>query len=370
MSSTLCPEWIKGVTKKGFIVESKMEAELKENKTNTHNPAMKPSKNGKSGLAVRVLVSLTLLLIIISYVDVWMVLGLLTRVDFFYFGVMLLLLLADRFLMAYKWKFLIRAGGTPLSMGQCLRVYLISGFFGAFLPSSIGADIYRIYYTSKRAGSTEAIIASVILERFIGIVATATFAFLGLVWLIKTHPQPFLGASMTMILIAFLVLSLIGLWLSIQQITLAGSEYLLNHLRDNWFFKKWLQCQRAYVAYRHHKRMLLIFFLLSVLEQSLFPIVNYWGARAMGLNIEFVYFIGIIPICLILMRLPISINAIGVQEGLYVFFFSRLGLSVTEAFSFALLVRIATWVIKLLGAILYLTESSEQRQALQYSAKQ
>jgi uncharacterized membrane protein YbhN (UPF0104 family) len=70
------------------------------------------------------------------------------------------------------------------------------------------------------------------------------------------------------------------------------------------------------------------------------------------------------------MRIPISVNAIGVQEGLYALFFSRLGFSVTEAFSLALLLRIGHWLVVLPGGILYLIHRSEQKNLLKYQAKQ
>ena len=91
----------------------------------------------------------------------------------------------------------------------------------------------------------------------------------------------------------------------------------------------------------------------------------------MDIDINFIYLIGIIPICQILKRIPIFINAIGLQEGLYVFFFSKVGVSYSEAFSLSLLMRVAILLVVLVcGGILYLTESSGQKRELEYPVRQ
>lgn len=328
-------------------------------------------KNSKTGMLLRAIVGTSLLSIVIFRVDFQTALDIFTRTNLYYFSLVLLILFADRFLMAFKWNLLIQIKGIGLSIYQSLKIYLISNFFGIFLPTGIGGDIYRIYYASKRKGQTEDIAASVVLERFMGIISSAIFAVFGIILMIGLNSRIIFGHRMVVIVFGMLILSVAAFWVSIQRGIVNRFESVLKKRGDNRFFNKLLQCQRAYIEFGQHKRVLLVFLFLSVIEQSLFAIANYWGARAMNLDIGFIYFIGIIPICQILMRIPISINAIGVQEGLYTFFFSRLGVSVTEAFSLALLVRIAHWLIVLPGAILYLSDSvrsKRHREILQGSS--
>jgi len=327
-------------------------------------------KKAKAVFPFRAIISVLLFLIVVSRVDLRTVKELFFRTEPFYLGLVLLTLLADRLLMAFKWNLLIRVKGIVISFWQSLRIYIISNFFGIFLPTGIGGDIYRIYYTSKREGQAEEIAASVFLERFIGTIASAMFAVFGFALMMGLYSQLLPGPNTILIIFGLFVFSIAAFWVSIQDKTLTGSEYVLNKLGNIWFFKKWLQCQRAYTGYRQYKRTLIVFFLLSVIEQGFFSIANYWGAKALNLDIGFAYFIGIIPICQIIMRIPISVNAIGVQEGLYALFFSRLGFSVSEAFSLALLLRVSHWLVVLPGGILYLTHRSEQKNLLEYPIKQ
>jgi hypothetical protein len=189
----------------------------------------------------------------------------------------------------------------------------------------VGGDIYRIYHTARYHGRAEDVTASVIFERLVGVVASAVFAGIGLICMFVLYQQRLLDTRTVIAIVGLLGLSLLGFWVSIQRATLTFIERLLGRWRDHPFYKKLFKCYQAYLEYRQYKTILIVFFLLSVLEQSFYAVINYWGSKSINLDIDFLYFIGVIPICHILMRIPISINAIGVQEGLYVFFFSSLG---------------------------------------------
>ena len=62
-------------------------------------------------------------------------------------------------------------------------------------------------------------------------------------------------------------------------------------------------------------------------------------------------------------------NAIGVQEGVYALFFSQFGVSVTEAISLALLMRIGHWLVVLPGGLLYMMERGKQKNLVKVGAE-
>ena len=110
-------------------------------------------------------IGLTLLVAIFWWVKPGEVIRLLAQVDPLLFMVTVLIALADRFLMAYKWNLLVRAKAIGMSLARAFKIYLISGFFGLFLPSGVGSDIFRIYYTSTDQGRGTQVAASVLLEK-------------------------------------------------------------------------------------------------------------------------------------------------------------------------------------------------------------
>jgi glycosyltransferase 2 family protein len=315
----------------------------------------------RKGVVVRAAVSLCLLLSVVSQIDAVMVVELFRRTDLFLFGVTVLLLMSDRMLMAFKWNLLTQIKGMGISLWESLRIYLISNFFGIFLPTGVGGDIYRVYYTATRQGRTQDVVASVVLERFIGIIASAAFALIGFSLMLALDVSSSIRLGVVAAIGGCLIVSSAAFWISSRAGTLAALQHLLDSEKTHWLVRKWFQCHEAYIEYQRYRKVLLAFFLLSLFEQGFFAIANYGAARAMGLDVKLIYFIGIIPVCQILMRLPISINAIGVQEGLYAFFFSYLNVSITEAFSLALLVRIGHWLVVLPGGVFYLADRSTSR---------
>ena len=119
---------------------------------------------------------------------------------------------------------------------------------------------------------------------------------------------------------------------------------------------KWLNFHDAYVEYRSFRGTLVVFFALALVEGGLFILVNYSGTRAICLDMGALYLIGIVPICRAINSLPISIGSLGVQEASYVFFFTSVGASASQAFALALVVRVAMWLSYLPGGVFYVME--------------
>lgn len=332
--------------------------------TNTNEKQSTTSHKFGTGFVLRAIIGLSLLIIIITRVDFHTVGRLFRATDHFYLSLTFLLLLLDRILMSYKWNLLTNAKGIKLSVWQSYKIYQISQFLGILLPTGIGGDLYRIYHTSKRVGHGEEITASVILERFLGIIAGALFAVLGLMLMISISPQLSGATSLFMIALGVLTFCIVVFWISIQDVTVTSVRYMRDKWVNNWILKKWLQCQQSYVEYRSHGKSLVLFFLLSLVVASVLVLANYYAARAMGLTVGLVYFIGIIPICYLVIRISISINSIGIREGIYGLLFSMVGVSVSESFSLALIVRFGDWLFVLAGGIFYLMDSASEKKAM------
>jgi len=85
--------------------------------------------------------------------------------------------------------------------------------------------------------------------------------------------------------------------------------------------------------YRKRRLIGLLFFLLTCIEVSLPVIRGYLVATALSLNVSLAYFFAFVPIILLMIRLPISIDGFGLQEGGFVYFLSFVGISATLGFS-------------------------------------
>ena len=83
------------------------------------------------------------------------------------------LVVIDRTLMAYRSVALLctlEPHARP-SLWQALRVFFVSTFLGTFLPASIGGDAARAYALSQLQVPTAQAVASVLLDRLLGVVS-------------------------------------------------------------------------------------------------------------------------------------------------------------------------------------------------------
>jgi hypothetical protein len=96
--------------------------------------------SGRWLLALRILVSLGLLALVLSKIDLADALAVLrgARVDLPI--AMLSVLALDRVVAAWRWYILLLAG-TGITFGRVLRLVLVSGFAGYAVPGSVGVEM-------------------------------------------------------------------------------------------------------------------------------------------------------------------------------------------------------------------------------------
>src|SRR5262249_41425677 len=91
------------------------------------------------------------------------------------------LVLVDRTLMACRWLLLlciIDRDRPPLA--ETMRIFFVSTFVGTFLPASIGADAVRAYGMTRLNVRGRDAVASVFMDRMLGIASILVMAAVGL----------------------------------------------------------------------------------------------------------------------------------------------------------------------------------------------
>jgi uncharacterized protein (TIRG00374 family) len=136
------------------------------------------------------------------------------------------------------------------------------------------------------------------------------------------------------------------MWIPLLTIGIVILFYVL--LLSNWkIYKKFKfpylgklnkiieQIKNVFLSFRDRKNTLLIGFILSMLLQTNVIIHYYLIAKSLDFPISLLHFFVIIPLALFIMMIPISVNAIGVRENIFVFFFAPFGITESEAIAFA-----------------------------------
>src|SRR5919197_4089528 len=98
------------------------------------------------------------------------------------------LVLVDRSLMAYRWLVLL-CTVAPVSrppLADVMRIFFVSTFVGTFLPASVGGDAVRAFSLARLGVPTEDAVASVFMDRVLGVASVLAMALIGLTFARET----------------------------------------------------------------------------------------------------------------------------------------------------------------------------------------
>lgn len=310
-------------------------------------------RNRRFDFVVQILISMVLIILLLRWINIGDMLSLLKNINLLYLALLLVLISFDRIFMAYKWHLLLKVKDTSISFSSAVKSYYIGTFIGFFLPATVGGDIVRILkLRSARKKGTD-VLSSVILERMLGLIAAAILAPIAILFLISFFELD---------IWIFLVIAGVLLFLFIILMLIPFNEFIFQKINKNQrlarslLFNKFKKLYQSYAEYKNHRSLLVLFLILSILEQLIPVVANYLACRALNLSIPFIYFLLIIPLVQLISKIPISFEGFGINEGLLVYFFALLGLSGTGAFTIGLLGHISIMIAALPGLYFYIKD--------------
>lgn len=266
-------------------------------------------------------------------------LAVLSRLSWPLAALALLVTIADRVLMALKWRLLLTCRGVPLDAWTAIRAYFATSFAGLVLPITVGADAIRVMAV-RRFGVYD-IAASIVVERTLGALAIITVSLVALSGLHERAGSLPGGPAVTLSVVALGMFAIFALSLRVAAWRRWQAESgVLRHVA---------RLVQAYAAYRTEWRGLTAFYVLSILECGLPVVIAWLAARSLGLALPLSLFAVTIPLTLIVARLPVSLGGFGVQEASFVYFARSFGVDATSALAI-MLVTDAVLILALLPA--------------------
>jgi len=161
-------------------------------------------------------------------------------------------------LSVLKWEKLLKIQDINVPFKQLYLYYLIGTFFNNFLPSTVGGDISRVIYLKRATNKITEITASIIMERFMGLLA---LIFLGLLSVMFN-----ISFVLRFPIIAYIILLLISLVIAVY---LLSGNHAVKKYFDNLkfltpFWKKITGLFEVLYKYREHKKVLISTFIISI----------------------------------------------------------------------------------------------------------
>lgn len=300
--------------------------------------------------ALKAAIGVTLLAALIWMVDWRDTLDTLKNITVPWIAALLLISLILVLISCVKWRLFLVARGASVSLWRLTDLYLIGYFFNNFAPSNVGGDVVRSYILGEHIGSQSDSFGTVFLERFTGFVA-----LIGMAVVAATIRPELLVNRVLLALLAGMALGLgVILLLIISRRAQQWAGRGLARLPAKRPVEKIRKFIDVVFYFRAHRPIMIRAMLLSVLFH-VFTIINTQVAcRALGLQVHFLDLAVVVPVVLTIAAIPVSMNALGIMEGAFVFFLAMAGLDPAEALSVALVLRAKTILLALLGGVLFL----------------
>jgi len=274
-----------------------------------------------------------------------------------------------------KWHWLLKVQGHPVPFRTLFRYYLVSYYFTNLLPSMVGGDIVRWWYSARTIGSQADAAVAVFLERVTGIVLLLALVIVGPLASpgLYRHPAiwiPALGAAGALLALTLLAWAGSSLWKFVnhwagrsdpaphpaQEVGANGNAGGLPFRQK--LLSKLARVQRRLAVgvevLRRDRRVGLAVVAWTVAFYVL-AAVNVWLAfRTFGPAPSPLRILAVLPTALSVAMIPVTLGSLGIAETSYVFYFSLVGLSPAHTGAMALFLRFKLILLGVVGWMVYL----------------
>jgi uncharacterized protein (TIRG00374 family) len=266
---------------------------------------------------------------------------------------------------ALKWGVLLRAAGIVVPIGRLLSYQWVAEFFNNFLPAQVGGDVMRGYAVATDTRRTAVATASVLIDRFIGLIvfmgSAAVAATAMLLWGKPDH-RPFTAEGLLFMRFAAAGSTLMFLALSVAVAALLSRrlktvvERLIRILPfSHRTLPIWNKLAAAFDIYRHQPRALAAVFggsLLIVILTSINIWLISWALQPASISLLEVLAINPI-IVFALLVVPLSPGGLGVRQVSFAGLFLIMGAGAALGTAVGLLQQFIGYLVSLPGGLLW-----------------
>jgi glycosyltransferase 2 family protein len=254
-------------------------------------------------------------------------------------------------LIALRWQGLLRSQGVDAPIWKLIQSCIVASFFRQFLPSTIGGDAIRAYDSWKMGATKMVAISTLVVDRVLGLVILMLFATIALLLSPRLIPE----------------LPLLPLWIALAGggmacivllIFLPKSQFYRPAERIIEILPTILQrparkVTHSFTAFQGQPRLLLRSLGLSLLLQLNVVLFYVLIGSALGLEMPILAYFIIVPLATVVMMIPVSINAIGLREAVFVLLLGIFAVNTSEALAFAWLEYGLFLLHSLIGGVVY-----------------
>jgi len=265
---------------------------------------------------------------------------------------------AVTWLMAFRWRAILRANGMNLKTRRLFVYYLIGIFFTSFVPGGgVSGDVARLIYVDREVHDKALVLSTLVYERLIG-VFTLLLIGLGSTLMTRAYGQTdrMIYLSEGILAIAFVIIAAL--------MSAYVSSRLARLMRDVGRRMRMVRAAEAAARtlesvsiLRQDSGLLLRTLVISVLIRIVWSMGCYVVSRAMGLPVDLLTMFAFISLVDLVRLMPISVGGLGVREWTVIALFATLGITREQSLTFSILAFAPIYLNALVGGVLYISRA-------------
>jgi uncharacterized protein (TIRG00374 family) len=308
--------------------------------------------------ALKILVSTALMLFLFRRISMPELMRLVRELHVEPFAGAIVCFFLSNLLGSRQWHRLLTASGIQLSFRRAFRFYFVGLFFNNFLPANVGGDAVKVYDVSRIGSSVYQVIAVTLLDRIIGIFSLCMLACVAAVYLMNSDSMTPYGYYL--VVFAACMVPAVGLYFFKPLGTLI--RRLVSAIRPLSIDVRMSAVIDHLSEFKSRKDVIVQVIGLSLVIQALRVFTHVLVGVSLGIHIDSTIlsqFFVFVPLLSLAMIPPITINGLGIREGLGILLFARAGLAETDAFALEFLTWVVSVGVSLLGLAFFLARRQD-----------
>ena len=294
------------------------------------------------------LIGIAIFIYIMLGIDVQNMLGFVFGISPIYTLTLILSIIPMMILRGARWKVIAEGMDLSLSTKQATEALCLAHLAGLVIPGSFG-DLIRIPYMKHKGNRVDRSIISILLDAIMGSVIPFTIGILALAVILE------INISIEVALIGCIWLVGGYLFYRILRATL-WSRFMKARLRR--LMKDGIRGRSFFTLPSMLKAIGGKRIALSLTLASLLFALNvtqaYLLAYALDMTIEWTYLAVTLGLTFLMMAIPVTIQGLGIREGVLLFMLTRLSIDPTLIVSFSLMLMAINIVPAIAGLIIWL----------------
>ncbi len=305
----------------------------------------------KLGLALRFFISILLLGLLLWFMrgKYNMILAELRCTNLLLFFSAFLLFCANIIFVTLRLETILIGENIRMPFVRLMELNYIGYFFNNFMPSAVGGDIIKAYYTGLITNQKAKSYISIFMDRLTGLFSFAFIAFIAILFSWNRVANPAIKKSVLTFVTLCVFVAIISLNVKIAKVI----SKILSKISFMNIGDKLMKIYSILHNYRNKKALLFKTFIISLIAQVSYFTVVYILFKSVNLGISFKSILLVMPIVSVICMLP-SIGGLGLREGAIVALFSPM-VGSGKAFGVSVLLLAILFLISTVGGIIYLS---------------